>query len=79
MKLFTDADAGLGELYQEIIRQELNVKEIEFLSDMSELTSYSFKPQLRILGQKYGKRISGRLSLSLTETPPRGSLTLRAR
>ncbi len=66
MKLFTDADAGLGELYQEIIRQELNVKEIEFLSDMSELTSYSFKPQLRILGQKYGKRI-GSIRQALSE------------
>ncbi len=55
--LYTDADAGLGELYQEIIKQELNVKEIGFLSDMSEFSSYTLKPQLRILGQKYGKRL----------------------
>ena len=65
-KLFTDADPGLGELYREIIRQELNVKEICFLSDMSGLTSYSFKPQLRILGQKYGKRI-GAIRQALAE------------
>ncbi len=56
--LFTDADAGLGELYQDIIRQELNVKELSFLDDMSDLISYTFKPQLRLLGQKYGKQIN---------------------
>lgn len=56
-RLCTDADAGLGELYQDIIRQELNVKAIDFLSDMSAFTAYTFKPQLRLLGQKYGKRI----------------------
>ena len=56
-RLCTDADAGLGELYQDIIRQELNVKEIAFLEDMSEFTAYSFKPQLRLLGQKYGKQL----------------------
>lgn len=55
--LYTDANSGLGQLYQEIIKQELNVKEIGFLSDMSEFSSYTFKPQLRILGQKYGKRL----------------------
>ena len=55
--LFTDAGADLGELYQDIIRQELNVKEIRFLTDMSEFISYTFKPQLRLLGQKYGKQI----------------------
>ncbi len=56
-RLCTDADPGLGGLYQDIIKQELNVKEIVFLRDMSEFTAYSFKPQLKILGQKYGKRI----------------------
>lgn len=55
--LYTDADANLGELYQDIIRQELNVKELRFLTDMSDFISYTFKPQLRLLGQKYGKQI----------------------
>lgn len=55
--LYTDASADLGELYQDIIKQELNIKEISFLSDMSDFSSYTFKPQLRILGQKYGKKI----------------------
>ncbi len=55
--LYTDAGADLGGLYQDIIKQELNVKKLEFLSDMSEFSSYTFKPQLRLLGQKYGKKI----------------------
>ncbi len=56
-KLYTDAAAGLGELYQDIIKQELNVKELTFLSDMSAFTSYTFKPQLKLLGKKLGKRL----------------------
>lgn len=55
--LYTDASAGLGELYQEIIKQELNVKDLRFLSDMSQFISYTFKPQLRLLGQKFGKKL----------------------
>lgn len=55
--LYTDANAGLGELYQEIIKQELNVKDLQFLSDMSQFISYTFKPQLRLLGQKFGKKL----------------------
>ena len=55
--LYTDADQGLGELYQHIIKQELNVKEIQFLTDMSQFTAYTFKPQLKILGKKLGKQL----------------------
>ena len=56
-KLYTDAAAGLGALYQDIIKQELNVKALEFLSDMSDFTAYTFKPQLKLLGKKFGKRL----------------------
>lgn len=55
--LFTNADQNLGQLYREIIQQELNVKEIAFRADLSELISYTFKPQLRLLGQKLGKKL----------------------
>ena len=64
--LFTDADENLGQLYREIILQELNVKEIVFQHDMSGLISYTFKPQLRLLGQKYGSRI-GAIRQALSE------------
>ncbi len=56
-KLYTDAASGLGKMYQDIIKQELNVKALEFLSDMSDFTSYTFKPQLKLLGRKFGKRL----------------------
>ena len=55
--LYTDADEGLGSLYREIIREELNVKEVSFLADMSQFTDYTFKPQLKLLGKKLGKRL----------------------
>ncbi len=49
----------LEEQYLEIVRDELNVKGIEFREDLSEFTSYTFKPQLRTVGPKYGKQLGG--------------------
>lgn len=43
--------------YQTIIRDELNVKEVEFVSDVQDFTSYTFKPQLKTVGPKYGKQL----------------------
>ena len=53
------ADHALGEFYQEIIEDELNVKKVEFSDDVSAFTSYSFKPQLKTVGPKYGKQLGG--------------------
>jgi len=47
----------LSEYFKAIIEEELNIKEVVFTNDVSDFTSYSFKPQLRILGQKFGKKI----------------------
>ena len=55
--LFTNAPAGLGAAYREIILQELNVKELRFLDDAGDFLAYVFKPQLRLLGKKYGSRL----------------------
>ena len=55
--LYTDANSGLGQLYTDIIKQELNVKDVQFLTDMSQFTAYTFKPQLKILGKKVDKRL----------------------
>ncbi len=44
---------------QAIILDELNVKEIEFTDDVSEFTVYTFKPQLRTVGPKYGRLLGG--------------------
>lgn len=49
---------GLSEFYLAIVREELNVREVVFTDDVREFTSYSFKPQLRTVGPKYGKQLS---------------------
>ncbi len=56
-KMFVKADTTLSEFYQDIILEELNVKEILFTQDVRAFTSYTFKPQLRTLGPKFGKQI----------------------
>ena len=57
--MFVRAEHELSDFYQEIIRDELNVKNIEFSDDVSAFTSYSFKPQLKTVGPKYGKQLGG--------------------
>jgi isoleucyl-tRNA synthetase len=58
-KMFIKAEKELDDFYTEIIRDELNVKEVEYTDDVREFTSYSFKPQLRTVGPKYGKQLGG--------------------
>ena len=57
--MFVKADFTLNEFYKEIIEDELNVKEVTFTDDVSELTTYNFKPQLKTVGPKYGKQLGG--------------------
>mgnify|MGYP005885735245 FL=1 len=56
--MFVKAETALPEFYQEIIQDELNVKKVEFTDDVRAFTSYSFKPQLRTVGRKYGKYVN---------------------
>lgn len=56
-KMYIKSEKILSNLYTDIITEELNVKSIEFTKDVSEFTSYNFKPQLRTLGKKYGKLV----------------------
>ena len=58
-KMFIKAPFELSEFYKEIIADELNVKEVVFTDDVREFTSYSFKPQLKTVGPKYGKYLGG--------------------
>ena len=58
-KMYIKAAKALSEFYVEIIEDELNVKQAEFKDDLSAFTSYSFKPQLRTVGPKYGKQLGG--------------------
>ena len=54
-KMYIKADYTLPEYFTDIIADELNVKSVEFANDVSAFTTYSFKPQLRTVGPKYGK------------------------
>ena len=58
-RMFVRAPQALPKYYADIITDELNVKEITFTEDMRAFTSYSFKPQLRTVGPKYGKLLGG--------------------
>ena len=58
-KMFVKADFTLDEFYTDIIEDELNVKEVVFTDDVSGFTTYTMKPQLRTVGPKYGKQLSG--------------------
>lgn len=57
-KMYVKAQSELSDFYKEIIEEELNVKSVEFTDDISNFTSYSFKPQLKTLGRRFGKNIN---------------------
>ncbi|MBQ4559250.1 MAG: isoleucine--tRNA ligase [Tyzzerella sp.] len=58
-KMFVKSEVTLPEFYQEIVEEELNVKTLEFTDDVRAFTSYTFKPQLKTVGPKYGKLLGG--------------------
>ncbi len=58
-EMIVKAERELPAFYRDIVRDELNVKEVTFTDDVSSYTSYSFKPQLRTLGPKYGRQLGG--------------------
>ncbi|MDE7223075.1 MAG: isoleucine--tRNA ligase, partial [Acetatifactor sp.] len=58
-RMYIKADFRLDAFYMDIIKDELNVKEVVFTDDVRDFTSYSFKPQLRTVGPKYGKQLGG--------------------
>ena len=65
-KMFVKSHTELDDFFKAIIAEELNVKKVEFKDDVKDFTSYSFKPQLRTLGPKYGKFI-GEIRNALAE------------
>ena len=58
-KMYLKSDYVLDGFYTDIIKDELNVKEIVYTDDVRDFTSYTFKPQLRTVGPKYGKLLGG--------------------
>jgi isoleucyl-tRNA synthetase len=57
--MYVKADKKLSDEFIAIIEDELNIKKADFTDDVSAFTSYSFKPQLRTVGPKYGKQLNG--------------------
>ncbi|MDE7113589.1 MAG: class I tRNA ligase family protein, partial [Acetatifactor sp.] len=58
-RMYIRSDFTLNEFCTAIIEDELNVKEVVYTDDVREFTSYTFKPQLRTVGPKYGKQLGG--------------------
>ena len=58
-KMFVKGASDLPKFYQDIVTDELNVKAIELTEDVRAFTSYTFKPQLKTVGPKYGKMLGG--------------------
>ena len=64
--MYVRAERPLAEMFQAVVADELNVKHVEFKEDLSDFTSYTFKPQLKTVGPKYGKLLNG-IRTHLTE------------
>ena len=76
--MYVKADHDLSSFYVEIIEDELNVKNVEFVEDVRNFTSYSFKPQLKTVGPKYGKQL-GNIRKTLSEIDGNAAMdTLKA-
>ncbi len=57
-KMYIKAEEELSDFYKEIIEDELNVKEVVYSQDVRDFTSYTFKPQLKTLGRRFGKQLN---------------------
>ena len=55
--MYVNAESKLGGYYTDIIADELNIKKVEFVDDASGFVTYTFKPQLKTLGPKYGAKL----------------------
>ena len=56
-RMIIKAGETLSDFYVDIIADELNVKQVVFTEDVREFTTYTFKPQLKTVGPKYGKHL----------------------
>ncbi len=84
-KMFVKAEEELSQFYMDIIKDELNVKEAELTEDVSNLTTYNFKPQLKTLGRRFGKNINAVKEIlanldgqkAMAELKDKGTLTIQ--
>ncbi len=75
--MFVQCDKKVEGYFVDIIREELNVKNVEFIEDASSLVSYIFKPQLRTVGPKFGKQL-GEIRVALDALDSSAKATLDA-
>ena len=64
--MYVKCDTPLDSFYADIIKDELNIKAVDFTNEVDNLVSYSFKPQLKTVGPKYGKQL-GEIRTALSE------------
>jgi isoleucyl-tRNA synthetase len=64
--MYVKCDTPLDNFYADIIKDELNIKSVDFTNEVDNLVSYSFKPQLKTVGPKYGKQL-GEIRAALVE------------
>ena len=82
--MYVKASTELSGFYQDIIADELNVKKVTFKEDVRDFTSYTFKPQLKTLGRRFGKQINALKELlasidgnqAMDELNEKGTLTI---
>lgn len=82
--MYVKAETELSKFYTEIIEEELNVKEVVFADDVRNFTSYTFKPQLKTLGRRFGKQLNALKEVlaaldgnkSMDELNEKGTLTI---
>ncbi len=83
-KMYVKTEHTLTKFFVEIIEEELNVKEVIFAEDVREFTSYTFKPQLKTLGKRFGKQLNSLKEVlssldgnsSMDEINEKGTLTI---
>ncbi len=56
--MFVKGERELNDFYKKIIEDELNIKNVSFIEDVDNMLSYNFKPQMKTLGPKYGRRLN---------------------
>ncbi len=71
--MYVSAQNELADMYKDIVADELNVKQVVFKENLSDFTSYTFKPQLKTVGPKYGKLLNG-IRQHLTELDGRAAM-----
>ena len=64
--MYVKLDGELEETYTDIIKEELNIKKVDFTGEVDNFVTYTFKPQLKTLGPKFGKQL-GEIRTALAE------------